>query len=199
MSIPKNLEKPVRKIQKDLFFGRKSFRTLKTVCNTLLQNSSKIWQTLPKPVTKKDFEERKFVLDNIDLATTMYRAIKNGLEYRNRIKFRNCRYKKYVDSKNKKIIFKCSFYKIIEKQNKINYFVLYLKDKRKKGIKAELIKTRLTFQLPVVEKGRFRYSPILLNEFNMFFYPENSIRYGYTFKGDTNKSLIASKIIIHFI
>jgi hypothetical protein len=195
MRVPKKAwEKAARKLQKDLFFGRKSFRTLKIVCNNLLQNSSQIWQSLPKPVTKKDFEEREFVLKHIELAIIMYSAIKNGMEYRNRIKFRNCRYKKYVDSKNKKIIFKCSFYKIIEKQNKINYFVLYLKDKRKKGIKAELIKTRLTFQLPVVEKGRFRYSPILLNEFNMFFYPKNDIRYGYVFKGDSNKSLTATKI-----
>ncbi len=194
MNIPKAWKKPVRKLQKDLFFGRKNFRWLKGICNNTLQNSSQIWQSLPKPITKKDFEEREFVLNHIDLATTMYKAIKDGIEYRNRIKFRNCRYKKYNDLKNNKIIYECSFYKISEKQNKVNYFVLHLKNKRKNGVKAELIKTKPAFHLPISEEGKFRYSPIFLDEFNMFFYPKTGVRYGYRFTGKSNDILIASGI-----
>lgn len=187
----KILEKGKRKFQKDLFYGRKSFRFLKEVTNRWLQGASEAWPNMPKPITKKDKETRELIVGLGSLGSVFLNKIKEAELYRKSIKFRNCRYKKYED-KTKRIIFECSFLKLSENSNKTNYFILLQSNKSK--FSAQLIKNKIEINLQVIEEGRFKFLPHFFDEFNVFFYPNNGLRYGYNFTGKSNDALKVEKI-----
>lgn len=186
----KLIERGRRRIQQDLFFGRKSFRKFKETTNTFLQDSSQMWDNLPQPITKKDKDYREGVVGIASLGSVFLARIREAEAYRRSIKFRNCRYKKYLDEKNKTIIFACRFFKIVDKSYKTNYFCITNK-KNKKGLKAELAKTEIKTPNRSVEIGRFRFSPHSFSEFNLFLYPKSGYKYAYKFVGNDNTHLHA--------
>lgn len=179
-----------RKIAQDLFFGRKNFRKFKEMTNTFLQDSSQMWKNLPEPSTKEEREQREIIVGIASLGSIYLKRIREAETYRKSIKFRNCRYKKYIDEKNKITIFACRFFKIVDKLYKTNYFCITNK-KNKKGLKAELIKTEIKTPNRSVETGRFRFSPHSFSEFNLFLYPKSGHKYAYTFFGNDNAHLHA--------
>lgn len=187
----KILEKGRRKFQKDLFYGRKSFRFLKEVTNRWLQDASEAWQNMPKPITKKDKETRELIVGLGSLGSVFLKRIREAEAYRKSIKFRNCRYKKYEDQ-TKRIIFKCSFLKLSENSYKTNYLIL--RQSNKGRFSTQLIKNKIEINSQVIEEGRFKFLPHFFDEFNIFFYPNNGLRYGYKFKGKSNDALKAIKI-----
>lgn len=177
-----------RKIAQELFFGRKSFREFKKTTNTFLQDSSRMWESLPQPITKKDKEYRESVVGLASLGSVFLARIREAEAYRRSIKFRNCRYKKYVDVNNKIIFSACRFFKIEERTYKTNYFCITNK-RSKNGFKAELVKTEMNMPKHSVETGRFRYVPHSFTEFNLFLYPKSGNKYGYSFTGKDNAHL----------
>ena len=186
-----------RRFEKDLFFGRKNFRYLQEGTNRMLQRAYSYWQKKDKPLTEQDYKDRELMLKITELATSFYSRIKEAKAYRAGIKFRNCTYKKYFDKKKNRIIFACSFYKIIEKKYRTNYLILNIGNKTKEDLyKAKLIKDKLNFaDLKVIEEGKFRFSPIFMNEFNNHFYPSGGKKYSYKFIGKSNNTLLAQLIL----
>ena len=190
----KIVERGRRKIQQDLFFGRKSFRKFKETTNTFLQDSSQMWENLPQPITKKDKEDREGVVGIASLGSVFLARIREAEAYRKSIKFRNCKYRKYLDIKRKLTIFACTFFKISESIYKTSYFCITNK-KYRGGLKAELIKTEMEIPRKSIEKGRFRYFPHSFTEFNLFLYPKFEKKYGYKFIGKNNTNLYAQLLI----
>lgn len=188
----KEFNKVLQKLRKDLFSGRKSFKFLKETCYKMFKSSSELWQNQTKPITKKDFENRKLLMEYISLASSMYGAIKEANKYRASLRFRNCKYVKYFD-KNR-LIFECSFYKIATKENKINCFIIYLNKRSNNGFKAELINGPIEIKSPISEEGKFRHIPIFFTEYNVFFYPKNGKQYSFNFKGKTRENMTAKVI-----
>lgn len=182
-----------RKIRQDLFFGRKNFRKFKEMTNSFLQHSSQAWDKLPQPITKEDKDQREIVVGLASLGSLYLSRIREAEAYRKSIKFRNCKYKKYVDTKRKVTIYACTFFKIVENAYKTNYFCITNK-KYRGGLKAELIKTDMGLPKQYIERGRFRYSPRSFTEFNLFLYPKSGNKYGYTFIGKDNEHLYAQQI-----
>lgn len=189
----KILERGRKNLKHDLFYGRKSFRFLKRGANSMLQDSSKAWNDLPQPITKKDKEDRELTVGIASLGSVLLARIREAEEYRGSIKFKNCKYKKYIDTIKKRTIFKCKFFKIVNKEYKTNYFCISYKLSNK-GYRAELIKTKINIDRPIIEEGRFRFLPHSFTEFNLFLYPKTGIKYGYSFKGKSNEKLFAKLI-----
>ncbi|KKS58019.1 hypothetical protein A3K21_03330 [Candidatus Roizmanbacteria bacterium RIFOXYC1_FULL_38_14] len=189
----KMVERGRRKIQQDLFFGRKSFRKFKETTNTFLQDSSQMWENLPQPITKKDKEYREGVVGIASLGSVFLARIREAEAYRKSIKFRNCTYRKYVDVKKGLTIYACSFFKISENINKTSYFCITNK-KYKGGLKAKLVKTEMDMPKHSIERGRFRYSPHSFTEFNLFLYPKFGKKYGYKFIGKKNTNLYVQSL-----
>lgn len=186
----KMVERGRRRIQQDLFFGRKSFRKFKETTNTFLQDSSQMWGDLPQPITKKDKDYREGVVGIASLGSVFLARIREAEAYRKSIKFRNCKYKKYIDVKRKLTIYACQFFKIVENSYKTNYFCITNK-KHKGDLKAELVKIDMEIPKHSIESGRFRYSPHSFTEFNLFLYPKSGKKYGYKFIGKNNANLYA--------
>ncbi|EKE13628.1 MAG: hypothetical protein ACD_12C00887G0010 [uncultured bacterium] len=189
----KILERGRKNLKHDLFYGRKSFRFLKRGVNSMLQDSSKAWNDLPQPITKKDKEDRELTVGIASLGSVLLARIREAEEYRRSIKFRNCKYKKYIDTVKKRTIFKCKFFKTIDKEYKTNFFCISNKSS-KKGYRAELIKTKINIKHSCIEEGRFRFLPRSFTEFNLFLYPKTAIKYGYSFMGKNNEKLYAKFI-----
>lgn len=179
-----------RRIAQDLFFGRKSFRKFKEMTNTFLQDSSQMWDNLPEPTTREERTRREIIVGIASLGSVYLKKIREAEAYRRSIKFRNCRYNKYVDEKNKTTIIACRFFKIVDNAYKTNYFCITNK-KNKKGLKTELIKTEIITPSCSIESGRFRYVPHSFTEFNLFLYPKSGNKYGYSFAGKDNAHLYA--------
>jgi hypothetical protein len=170
----KLINKGRKKLQQDLFFGKKSFRKFKETTNTFLQDSSRMWDNLPQPITKKDKEYREGVVGIASLGSVFLARVREAEAYRKSIKFRNCKYKKYIDTKQKETIYSCKFFKIIENTYKTNYFCI-TNQKYKGGLKAELIKQRWNYLNSVLKVVDFAILPAHSLNLTCFSIPNQEI------------------------
>jgi hypothetical protein len=166
-----------------LYFGKKRYRNVKGLISKLIHDMGEAWPSLEEPV-KNEVEDknRKLLIDMAQIGPVFLQRIREAEEYRASLKFRNCHYKKFVDQKNKKIIFVLTFYSLSKKCDRVNYDVISTKEKTERGFPAELITDReIEVSGDLVEEGKFRYVQNSLYKFTMFMSPTNGKKYKYSY------------------
>lgn len=159
------------KFSRVLYSGRKRYKEFKQSCLDLLKSQANYWEQNKELLTKSDYEQRALNTGIMKVAVALYKNAKWAEEFRMSIRFRDCRYKKYL--LREKSIYEFYFYSISKRAYRTNCIV----------IGKRIIFYKRPINIPkganLIENGRYRYIPQCKDRYRFHLYPFRKPKYSF--------------------